>query len=272
MNGHANEPVTRAGDWGAVTVHPLGACVMSWQPDGLERLYVASDAEPAPGTMWHGGIPVCAPWFGVGQGDWQVPQTHGLVSRVAWELLVDEPTATGWYLLWRTDAAATAHLPGADHFPPDLSYTLGVTANAEELKLELGVTSPSTAISLDEAFHTYLAAQQPTLVEGLIGLRYHDYATDIDGIDEAALNIDHYLDRVYRGAPDTTLSSGTGTLRLSSENAASTVVWNPGPGSGAVPGEQWRDFVCIEYGNVQNRAVTVPAGGTHTLTLRLNVE
>jgi glucose-6-phosphate 1-epimerase len=76
------------GDWGSLGVTRLGATVSSWRPRGVERLFTAGDATPALGRMWQGGIPVCAPWFGqaVGQG-WAVPWSHGLVSRVRWDVV-----------------------------------------------------------------------------------------------------------------------------------------------------------------------------------------
>ncbi|GAA3865706.1 D-hexose-6-phosphate mutarotase [Tessaracoccus defluvii] len=263
--------ITRTGDWGSIAVSPFGATVVSWCPDGVERLFTASDASPVLGEMWHGGIPVCAPWFGRGRGDWSVPHPHGLVSRVSWRLVGEESRVDGCMLEWRTDAAATSHLPGAQHYPPDLGYSLRIEASATALVLSLRIDSPTTEVVVDEAFHPYLRTGLPATVSGLNGVAFRDFAADHAGSEDSALTVDRYVDRVYCGAPETTLTDDGARLGLAGDAASSLIIWNPGPGSGMVPGDEWRDFVCIEYGNVQGNAVTIPAGGEHTLRTLLQV-
>lgn len=265
------DTVARTGDWGSIAVSPFGATVVSWCPGGSEKLYTASDAAPALGRMWHGGIPVCAPWFGRGRGDWRVPHPHGLVSRVRWALVWEECRDDGCLMEWCTDAAATAHLPGAGRYPPDLGYSLRVEASAAALLLSLRIVSPTTEVVVDEAFHPYLLTGLTATVSGLGGVGFHDFAAGVAGAEDPVLTVDRYVDRVYGGAPETALTHDGGRLSLSGDAASSLIIWNPGPGSGMVPGDEWRDFVCIEYGNVQGNAVTIPAGGEHTLRTLLRV-
>lgn len=67
------------------------------------------------------------------------------------------------------------------------------------------------------------------------------------------------------------LSDGSRTRRLSSQGATRTVVWNPGPVNDQVAEGEWREFVCVEYGNVRDGAVTIPSGGEHRLAFTLEV-
>ena len=185
------------GAWGQALISEVGACVLSWQPDWCgEQLFLSEDALIEAGTRWHGGIPICAPWFGAGQGDWDVPHGHGLVSRVPWRV---ESIAEG-------DAMAL-------------------------VRLTTSAASP--------------------------------------GVDENPITLGAHIDRVYDAAPPTVLAGGTREVRLEGDGADSVIVWNPSPGGSQV-GDGWAEFACVEYGNVQSRAVTIPAGGSHTLTLTIS--
>lgn len=260
-----------SGAWGRGAITEAGACVLSWAPAGVgEVLFVSRGAEVVEGQMWHGGIPVCAPWFGQGQGDWAVPHTHGLVSRVPWRTVALEQADDAARARFAVDAADTAHLPGTARYPDDLTYRLDVTMGAS-LSLALTVESPTREISIDEAFHPYLAIDASrAVVAGLEGVGFRDFAVGGSaGSETEPVRLDRHVDRVYDAASPTVLADGGREVALSADGAASTVVWNPGPG-GSV-GDEWARFACVEYGNVQGRAVTIPAGGSHTLTLKIEV-
>jgi glucose-6-phosphate 1-epimerase len=261
---------TVKGDWGRGAVTELGACVVSWSPAGFEeQLFLARDAALVPGEMWHGGVPICAPWFGSGTGEWTVPHIHGLVSRVPWRVLsLREDDDCARFEL-AVSAAETAHLAGADRYPDDLAYSLSVEMG-RRLRLALTIASPSRQVTVDQAFHPYLAVQaNQAQLTGLEGLRFRDYAADGGPTSQSSpVRFGRYVDRVYDGAPTTLLSDGSRSLAMSGTGAGSVVVWNPGPGGDQV-GDEWASFACVEYGNVQNRAVVIPAAGTHTLALTI---
>lgn len=261
---------TLSGSWGRLSVHEIGATVASWCPGGRERLFTASDAVFSTEAMWHGGIPVCTPWFGQGNGDWVVPHGHGLVSRVRWRTLhahVDDDSA---HVVMVTDAESTRHLPGADRYPADLRYELDVVADAGRLTLGLSVASPSRDAAVELALHPYLRTDaRRAVVSGLAGVRYHDHATGTDAVGAAQFGAEGPLDRVFREAPPTIVDYGTSGLRLAAQGANSVIVWNPGPGGDAVPADEWADFVCVEYGAVKAGSVTIPAGGAHLLRMTI---
>ncbi|HJE50769.1 MAG TPA: hypothetical protein K8V15_02105 [Tessaracoccus flavescens] len=259
-----------SGPWGSGAISELGGCVLSWAPeDHGELLFVSRDAELTEGDMWHGGIPVCAPWFGQGTGEWAVPHGHGLVSRVPWRtesLTLGDDAAR---VTLAVDGAATAHLPGADRYPADLTYRLDVEMG-EALNITLTIESPSHAVVVDHALHPYLKVRaREATVSGLDGVTFVDYAADARANSEhEPVEVGRYLDRVYAAAPPTTLADDVISLSLAGSGTSSTVVWNPGP-DGAV-GDEWGQFACVEYGNVQDHAVRIPAGRRHSMTLRIS--
>lgn len=265
---HDAGSTTLRGAWGELGFHTLGAIVTSWRPRGKETLYLAPGERPTFGEMPHGGIPVCAPWFGVGAGEWDAPFTHGLVSRVRWTLVdqhVDDDSARA---VLTTDAQATSHLPGADRFPDDLRYELAISADATRLTLGLTIASPSRAALVEAAFHPYLLTDAPSAeVRGLEGVGYTDFSHGTTGVADGPIRIETAPDAVFDAAPATQLTDARGEVRLAAQGAHSVIVWNPGPGGTSIPGDEWRRFACVEYGYVKGRAILIPAGGSHLLRL-----
>ncbi|MHA6511082.1 aldose epimerase family protein [Tessaracoccus sp. Z1128] len=262
------------GAWGRGRVSELGGCVLSWAPEGRgEMLWMAREAQLRPGEMWHGGIPVCAPWFGVGTGEFAVPFPHGLVSRVTWETELVEQSDEGAKVVLVLGSPGVAHLPGAELYPPDLDYRLDVRTGRRRLSVELTVTSPTRDVVADVALHPYFAVDAGrAVVAGLEGVSFRDFAVDAAAdVEDAPVPVGRHVDRVYRGAPATILRDGSCDLRLSADGAANVVVWNPGPGGAQVAGGGWSGFACVEYGCVQGDAVSIPAGGSHTIALRVEV-
>lgn len=262
------------GPWGTLRVAALGGCVLSWRPTGHgDVLLPVRDEDLVSGRMWHGGIPVCAPWFGTGRGAFEVPFPHGLVSRVPWRTVSVGTSDDAAAVRLRTCGADVAHLPGAHHYPADLVFDLAVAADRRSLSVALTVESPSMATVLDLALHPYFACDAAgAVVDGLSGVAFRDFADDARaGVDSGPVAVGRHLDRVYSGAPDLRLRDERRTQALSPAGARNTVVWNPGPRSGQVPGEAWRRFACVEYGCVQDDAVQVGAGGSHTVGLTVTV-
>ena len=262
------------GTWGRGRVSELGACVLSWEPAGRgEVLWMAREAQLRVGHMWHGGIPVCAPWFGSGRGEVTVPFTHGLVSRVPWAMDLLEQSDDGARMVLTLDSPGVKHLPGAELYPPDLGYRLDVRMDRRRLAVALTVTSPTRDVVVDCALHPYFAVDaRGTRVEGLDGVPFRDFAAD-GGVaaEDGPVPVGRHLDRVYAGAPPVTLRSPARSIEVSADGAASIIVWNPGAGGREVAAREWTGFACVEYGCVQDAAVRIPAGGSHTVALSVQV-
>lgn len=235
---------------------------------------MSRDALVAAGEEIHGGVPLCAPWFGRGRDDVEVARPHGLVRWVPWRLvdaLQNDDGSTS--MRWELSGTGTSFLPGAADYPPDIQYCYEVRF-ADTLTLSLTVGSPSSSFILDEAFHTYFSISHinDVIIEGLDDTRYRDG----DGWHPATgeLRITGHTDRIYDTAADVTITDADRVLGLHTSGGANTVIWNPGPpGEQSLTGwdvEEWTDMVCVEVGNVQHNAVTVPAGGSHTLSLEIS--
>ena len=264
--------VPGAGGRGSHTT--VGGCVLSWAPSGRgEVLWMAEEAQPQIEWMWHGGIPVCAPWFGTGRGEFPVPYPHGLVARAPWVLDLLEQSDDGARAVLTVEPAAIEHLPGAELYPPDLGYRLDVHMDRHRLTAALEVSSPTRDVVVDVALHPYFAVDaRRASVEGLGGVPSRDSAADARPTSEhAPIALGRHVDRVYVGAPAVTLSDPAGSMRLSADGASNVIVWNPGPGGSQVSGDQWSEFVCVEYGCVQGDAVSIPAGGRHTVAMHVEV-
>lgn len=263
-----------SGDWGSLRLTELGACVLSWRPAGRDDVLLPPPpGDVVPGRMWHGGIPVCAPWFGVGRGAFEVPFPHGLVARVPWTTTSVVSDPDGARVVLDLSSADVAHLPGAEHYPADLGYRVEVSVGPRRLEVSLTIGSPSLDAVVDVALHPYLACDASSaVVEGLAGAHFRDFAAGAaPGVEDGAVAVGRHLDRVYSGAAPLRLIDATRTVRLSPAGARNTVVWNPGPAGLQVPEDGWRRFACVEYGCVQGDAVRIPAGGSHRLGLALSV-
>lgn len=258
---------------GALSAVDLGATVLSWSPAGGDDvLFLSRDALVGVGDEIHGGIPLCAPWFGQGRDGATVAAPHGLVRWAPWRLVHQSPST----LVWEVTSAELAHLPGAADYPGDLRYRAEVVMG-QGLSLSLTVDSPSEEFVLDDALHCYFAVsdEAPVVIGGLEGEPYRDY--DQGGAEQPGaaepVRVDGPVNRVYQRAGQLTITDAHRTISLATNGAASTILWNPGPDAGR-PGladDEWRRFVCVEVGNVQSGAVTVPAGGSHTLGLEVAV-
>lgn len=256
----------------------LGATVTGWKPrGGAEVLFLSGDALVGEGDEIHGGIPICAPWFGHGRDDVDVPRPHGLARWVPWRLVEQRSSEEATTLVWELAGPEVAHLPGARDYPSDISFTYEARF-ASTLTCTLTIGSPSTTFVLDEALHCYFSVSgiQDVIISGLEGHPYRDYpgGTSRQASDEE-LRISGFTDRIYDGGGTVSIRDANRTLSLRS-NGASTVVWNPGPeGAHSLTGwaaDEWETMVCVEVGNVQRNAVRVPAGGSHTLSLEILAE
>lgn len=250
-----------------------GATVISWIPRGQQEvLFLSREALVGIGEETHGGIPVCAPWFGTGRESVTVPHSHGLVRWVPWRLVEQGEQ----HLVWELEQREVAHLPGAAAYPSDLRYRVSARFGSS-LEVALTVSSPTSEFILDEALHTYLRVSDVTRarIEGLEGVGFRDHAQDASpDVEHEPLRLGDHLDRIYDSAGPVTLVDGTRRVRVTQQGGANIVVWQPGPDprlEGFAP-DEWRSMVCIEVGSVHEQAVVVPAGGSHTLRLQLTLE
>lgn len=240
-----------------------GATITSWHPEGAhEALFVTKDANPD--AEFHGGIPICAPWFGKGRDGVEVPRPHGLVRWVDWRFLGAKNLPGATQLTWELEQADVAHLPGGDDYPADLHYRYEVVCGAR-LDVALTITSPSEPTVVDQAFHNYFLVNNVAQSKVL-------------GIEKDPIEVKDHHDVIYPGAFDdggVEIVLPDRVISLSAEGARDAVVWNPGRDYAAeladFAADDWPRMLCVEVGNVGGHAVEIPAGGSHTMAMSIRV-
>jgi glucose-6-phosphate 1-epimerase len=258
----------------SVALH--GAQVLSFAPRGeRDWLWVSEKARWKVGAALRGGIPICFPWFGPHPTNRGFP-AHGFARTRAWRLLaVDELAgARVRAVLELGDDDTTLAL-----FPCAFTARTTVIAGDDlELSFEV-VNRGSGPLGFEAALHTYFAVSdsEAITVEGLGGHTYVDKVSGAERCLQGAepLRISGEVDRVYQTGGPVTLAdpAGARSLRLETRGAASTVVWNPGSKKAAaltdLSPDSFRRFVCLETGNIGDQRITVPAGGSHAMSVRV---
>ncbi len=251
-----------------------GAHVLAWTPhDQVPVLWVSPLATFEPGVPVRGGIPVIFPWFGSGPAGDRTP-AHGFARTAEWQRvgLVDDLVETG-----RLEVRHRLTSEGFDSAP--FSAELVSEFTRDHLRVSLSVTNTGDAdFSYEEALHTYLAVSDVARIslEGLDGCSYVDKVDGGDQVQAGPVRFTGETDRLYSHTGDVVVDDPDWSrrIRVSKEGSAITVVWNPGAARGAAMGDvaqHWAGFVCVEAANTGDRMVTIPSGGTHTLTQTLQL-
>jgi glucose-6-phosphate 1-epimerase len=257
-------------------VYLFGANVTSWcLPSGDDVLYVRPDAVFDKSKPISGGIPLCFPRFGPSDE----MQQHGFARNLDWSVISssadpnpDDPEPS--VLLMLKDNEYTRGM-----WDCAFQATYEVTLRRDKLRVEFAVLNPEQdkkgrgnddAISFTAALHTYVEVTDAgdtskVFVKGLEGNSYIDKALDVANPqptkaketlsfgDEIGL-----FDRVFLNTePETLLHVGTGAA-VAVENTAGwtdTVVWNPHE---TLPGDMWKQFVCVESAVVSTPVTLEP--------------
>ena len=254
-------------------VYLQGAHVTHYQPRGDRPvLFLSERSRFERGAAIRGGVPIVFPWFGPKAGEPSAPM-HGFARLAEWgvESAAQAPDGTVTIVLG-LDAEGAAH----PSWPRVCSLRYRVTVG-ETLRLALEVHNrEGTAISYEEALHTYLAVGdvRQVLVAGLAGGRYIDKT---DGMkrkmqETELVRLADETDRVYLGTKATcVLDDPVAGRRLTVEKSGSdaTVIWNPWIAKAkAMPDfgdEEWPRMLCIETGNVADHALTLAPGQRHEM-------
>ncbi|WP_144791116.1 D-hexose-6-phosphate mutarotase [Kocuria palustris] len=270
-------PLALSTDAGMATVYDQGAHVASWTPYGNDPvLFVSRRSGFTVGSPIRGGIPVCFPWFGPGRSGDRTP-SHGFARIVEWSRVRTEDSTAVFEL---SDAALSPE--HRESFPHAFRAQLQVTAGAS---LEVRLTVENTgeeAFEIEEALHTYLAVGdvREVVVHGLEDAQHLD-KTRGHALTPAAgepLRLTGETDRVYLSSGPVAVEDPVlgRRLRITTQGAANTVVWNPWTEkAAAMPDfgdEEWPAMLCIEGANALDDAVTVEPGSAHAMSYRIDVE
>ena len=257
---------------GRAVIALQGAHVLAFRPrEQREMLWLSPKCKLQPGTAIRGGIPLCLPWFGPGPDG---KSAHGFVRTADWTLANSETLpsgATRVTLELVGDASTSALWPHAFVFQLELLV-------ADTLTLTLSATNRSQAAApFAFAFHTYFAV--PDVAQArVIGLEDTDYIDKMDGgtrkRQAGEVTIDAATDRIYLDVPrKQTIESADGRIAVESD-AGSAIVWNAWDNDRNIAdmGEgNHVGYLCVERGEVAERALTIPAGETFQSWMTLSL-
>ncbi|MEK5771221.1 D-hexose-6-phosphate mutarotase [Acinetobacter variabilis] len=225
------------------------------------------------GKAIRGGIPLCFPWFGGHPTDANLP-AHGFARNKVWQLKDITEEVTGHHVLLElTDSEAT-------HRYWDYAFKLEMLIHCgEQLQLEFKLNNlDERSFEFTFAWHSYFPVEtQIAQVKSLQGLSY------IDQLDqnqqkvqkEDSIGFTSELDRIY---PET---SGKFTLFQNhseqiniQSTAKSAVIWNPwiekAKRLGDMHDDAWREFICVETGQIATQKVQLAAGQSISYQLRIS--
>jgi D-hexose-6-phosphate mutarotase len=106
---------------------------------------------------------------------------------------------------------------------------------------------------------------------------YHDKLLDRHVVQAGPVTLDGEVDRVYSSTSDVILRDPAlaRSVTIAKSGSASTIVWNPWVDKSRAMAdfgdEEWRDMVCVETGNVGDRAITLHPGEAHEMKVIVSV-
>ena len=133
--------------YGRVEADSLGAIVLSYVPAGGEEVFFRQAAPYDPSGWYHGGVPVCWPWFG-GNGE-PGSVLHGFARQREWRVVS------------RTDGGkdSAVHFRLEEPGEYRLDYLVGLN---ERLSLRLTMENLGTAsFAVTTGLHPYFSVSHP---------------------------------------------------------------------------------------------------------------
>lgn len=232
---------------GAVSLQ--GGQVIAWQPAGhAPGLWLGKRNTWQAGKPVRGGVPLCWPWFGPGEGG---KPSHGFARNSQWSLEGCDTVGDGVLLTLRLEASAQTLSVWPHEFTLLTRIALGATC---EIEVEAQGAYASTA-----ALHTYVAidALGTAEVSGL-GKQYRDNLLARDVADaDSPVTPEGHIEQVYTDAQEVSVIKGGAdgqTVEIAHHGASDVVVWNPGAELSAsmadLTDEDYRHFLCVETGRI----------------------
>lgn len=220
--------VALTNEFGAVSVDTCGATVLSYVPAGGREVLFRSSEERRTNSWYHGGIPLCWPWFGR-NGD-PGSEMHGFVRLLDWEVVsrTDSSRESRLHLRLRSGAESVKWFDGS--FVLDYEIVL-----SEQLELDLKMCNTGARrFAVTTGFHPYFSINDMSNATVRTPRGEIRCVPGMDG------------DRPFADGRYV-LDDGIRELTLTAWGNKKLVVWNQGeePLEGLAP-EDWRHFVCVE--------------------------
>jgi D-hexose-6-phosphate mutarotase len=248
-----------------------GGQVLSYIPHGNEEvLWLNPQARFEQGKAIRGGIPICWPWFGPLEGR----PSHGFARTMTWNLVSERDLEDG-----ETEMVLRlTHSPVTEKYWPYF-FILELTIEVgQSLRLSLKTMNEDhRPIRFTEALHSYFMVSDINHIqlEGLKGYSYLDQLGQGTTDQNEVVTIEEEIDRIYthEGSVDIKDQVTGREIQVNKQNSQSTIVWNPwiekSLKMGDVATDAFRNFVCVESGNVRNSPIRLEPGQNHSLSLEI---
>ena len=253
-----------------------GAQLLAFTPkDAQPWLWLSPKAIFSENKPIRGGIPVCAPWFGVNQQDPTKPK-HGFVRNRQWQLV--HATENKQHEVELTFRVRTNEddLPLYSHaFSLDLVITL-----SKQIDISFSVQNLSrTPMPFSWALHSYFCVDslEAVAVEGLDQSTYLD-ATDQFSVikQEGAVQFSSEVDRVYENVDSQQTITGNPCLSITGQDCPTAIIWNPGEKlahtMADITANHYAEYICVERGAAFSNTWEVtpekPLSATLSITAR----
>lgn len=245
---------------------------------GVAWLWLSPKAVFSEGKAIRGGIPVCAPWFGVNQQDPDKPK-HGFVRTQQWLLKDVIEFKNGMVeLFFQFTSSEPDLLLYPYHFQLDLKITL-----SNDIKLSLTIRNLSdSSMPFSWALHSYFCVDKLQDVH-VVGLDKHRYLDAANRDKAGNFSIKHQQGDIYfKGEVDSVYECvgkqqtiiGTPSIKIEGEGCPTAIVWNPGielaKQMADVGIEHFQDYICVERGAAFDDSLNIAAGDSKSATLLLS--
>ena len=270
ITGNGGSPFIKIHNQNASALIALhGAQILSFKPHEQTHnmLFLSQKAWHQEGKSVHGGIPVCWPWFGPDPIGLQRPN-HGFARDNLWEAGEVEDAEAETRITLRFSEQNKKEKTWKQPFLLTLDFTIGTSLS---LKMSTRNTGDKP-FTITEAFHAYFHIGDISRVRvwGLENRRYYD---KLDQGQEkrqtGTLTVGEEVDRIYEEAGNPLIISDPvldRRIELHSENCKNAVVWNPWHKRFSdLEADDYREFVCVETGNMAFDKVIIAPGEEHSI-------
>ena len=258
--------------YGACELSLYGAHLLTYRPVGHGPvLYLSPKSAFEAGKAIRGGIPICWPWFGKREGK----PSHGFARTSRWTLV--ETAYTDAYTELTLGLKDSPETRAMWPYPFEVKYVVRL---GDCLKLSLSCANTGDApMPVTQAFHPYFRVRdvRQVRIAGLEHAACHDYLTGNETVcGEGDWRATGPTDARFSPKANGCVIHDDGLgrkLTLLWSGTRSLVVWNPWEtGERAIADLDegaYTRFLCVEPVCTGDDAVTLPPGGTATLTLAI---
>ncbi len=229
-----------------------GAQLLEFTPkNSAPWLWLSPKATFSESCPIRGGIPICAPWFGVNKQDPGKPK-HGFVRTRCWQLIDAAENDIGEVELTFTCTSEERDLP---LFPHPFSLNL-VIRLSDHIDISFSVLNTGQSLMpFSWALHSYFNVDslKDVRVEGLDQHPYLDATQNfLSVIQNGSISFKSEVDRVYESVSQEQSISGSPSLSIKGDNCPTAIVWNPGiklaTKMADITADHYDQYICLERG------------------------